>query len=299
MAAKKALDRFVGQDRTVKLLKMEAQKVLLQRTKSPHILLHGCPGVGKTELLEAYAKDAGLVLKSFLCNRELTPKRLTQELLDLDASGYDSLGRRTSHGKMYAIFLDEIDNLQDPACLFRVMTHNEVVLDDASVEWIPHCGILMATNNFDKLPDALMSRLDLTLTLQPYQPEHIQKIIEQSFPDMKAEDVAEVVKRSRNNPRRALKYARGVYGTGIEWFELVGISDTGLESQELAYLDILKHSARPLSLATISNMLGESSRTVAMYERELLSRGLITILSSGRTIVDTQESHRRGPKHWE
>jgi len=115
----------------------------------------------------------------------------------------------------------------------------------------------------------------------------------------------EIGKRSRGNPRLALKYAKRAMDyahanrrkivhmqDALKTFAEFGIDEMGLDRDQRLYLKILLENDGPVGIESLSMRLGEKnvSEVKQLIEPYLWSKGLITSSSRGREL--TEKGHR-------
>jgi len=293
------LSDYIGQENVVKTLKLFIDAVRKRGKPSEHILFYGPPGIGKTTLAYIVANELRGEIK-------VTSGAAITKTGDLAAI-------LTNLKDNDVLFIDEIHRLPKPVeeMLYPVM--EEYALDIVIGKGpsartvrltVPRITIIGATTKLALLSPPLRDRFGLTLRIDFYKTDEIEKILLRSsrllnMPiDKKA--VHEIAKRSRRTPRlanRILKRARDIYDVDKhkiideklidKLFSLLEIDDDGLTKIDRSYLDILanKFSNTPVGVETIASALSEDVQTVEEFIEPYLFRlGFIKKSSRGRSL---------------
>ena len=288
-----SFNMYVGQERIVPLVKAELE------TGKPfrHTLLFGPPGVGKSALCHVLACQSGSLLFEYVASESWKSEQIVKMLLELPIDGYDDKGRPGPNVHHVMLLIDEIHCMRGSAWEAWYSALSDFhVYKGGSPSWVPYFTLLGATNRPEDIPRPFIDRCPLQLHLQPYTDDNIMKIIQTHFPDMNPESAMNVARRSRGIPRRALSFAETVtmHGGSLQIFEVMGITEDGLEPKDQLYIQTLRTADRPLSLGVLSAALGESRRTVQEHiEPYLLSRGYIAIDQAGRQLTTSSTRGRR------
>lgn len=284
-------DQFVGQGRIIPLVKDELH------TGKPfrHTLLFGPPGAGKSALSFLLACQSGSTLIEYIASETWKSEDIVKMLLDLPIEGYDEHGRPGPNAQHIFLLVDELHVMKAWEPWYSALTDFHVYRG-GKPSWTAYFTLIGATNRPEDIPRPFIDRCPLQLHLQPYTDEDVQKIIQAHFPEMSEHTAMDVARRSRGIPRRALSFAETVtmHGGSLQIFEVMGISEDGLEPKDQLYLETLRHSDRPLSLHALAAALGESRKTVQEHiEPYLLQRGYLLIDQSGRQLATKSTRGRR------
>lgn len=253
--------------------------------------------MGKTSLAYCIARALKCQFHEYVVSETWTPDFINDLLLGLSVEGYDAQGRPGSNAVRHLLYLDEFHGLkrQSMDALLRP-TEDLHVFTTSGPSWLPETTFVISTNEPQMVPVALMSRFPLQFALTPYSDSDIAEIVRRNFPDMPKDTAEDVARRSKGTPRLAISFGESIQlykGDAETFFRLRAIDETGLDSRDRAYLDILREADRPLSLNTMSAAMRESPQVVQLIENTLLFKQLIRIGPRGRTLVEQSSRGRR------
>jgi holliday junction DNA helicase RuvB len=285
---------FHGQRRVVENLSLAIEAARKRDELPPPILLSGPPGLGKSTLSKLIAREVG------------SPFRSAQgpSLVDLGSL----IGILADLEKDSILFVDEIHRLPAPmgeilyqaldegAVSIPVVTGERTALVKLHLESFLLVG---ATTEESLLPRPLLSRFSIRERLEYYSIEDLGRLAERAARAMGIEIDAEAAHAlascARGTPRHLLAHlARArdlaqIEGTPItesitrRSLEMAGLDRAGLSATDRRILEILIARGRPLGLRSLSDLLGESPRTLAeVYEPHLLREGYLIRTSRGR-----------------
>jgi Holliday junction DNA helicase RuvB len=287
---------YYGQSHIIPLIKQELSTGKTFR----HTILLGPCGCGKSALSALVAAKCGARLFEYVASDTWKPEQIQKMLLSLPIDGYDSKGMPGKTSSKIVVVVDEVHCMKGACWEAWYTALDSFHIYDARTgkpNWIPYFTLIACSNMVERIPVAFLDRLPLQLYLQPYTDVDVQSIIKANYPDMDMETAMNIARRSRGVPRRALSFAETVtmHAGSLQIFEVMGITEDGLEPKDLRYLEILKQAENPMSLGSMSAAMGESKKTIQDYiEPYLMRRGYIQILpGQGRQLTTNCERGRR------
>lgn len=298
------IEHFIGQKRIVQISRIAIESAWNQKTKLPHMLMQGGPGLGKTELSHILAKEMGCELHEQLAQNIKDPKDLHAFLL-------------TPKDREVCL-LDEIHELPAIAqtTLYRAMENQQIFLDckrgnKSRPLKIANFTILGATTDPQRLLPPLRERFKLVLDYQFYNEQELETILRTRVQQLKweVEDsvFALIAQRGKGVPRIALRLLESVnmltsslnedvvrkdhfYKT----CEIESIDSKGLTGNEVKYLKILYENDGSTRLNVIASRLGLHPKHVStIIEQFLIRDGLATKNNSIRVLTQDGLNHLR------
>ena len=302
----RSIQEYIGQEKAKDNLQIFINAAKMRNEPLDHVLLHGPPGLGKTTL-------AGVIAHEMNVNMRITSGPAIEKPGDLVA-----LLTNLSEGDI--LFLDEIHRLNRAyeEILYPAMedfaidiiigkgpSANSIHLD------LPHFTLIGATTRSGQLTAPLRDRFGVTLRLELYTPDELQKIVERSAQilnvDIEPEGSYEIASRSRGTPRianrllrRVRDYAQvradGVITKAVADAALIGleVDRCGLDSLDRRMMrSIIEfYGGGPVGLDTLAATINEDAVTLEdVYEPYLLQNGFLTRTPRGRCVTRKAYEH--------
>lgn len=275
-----SLSQFVGQRSEVQKIEYAVKVAQKNGTAMEHTEIAGPPGVGKSIIVEAIAKDLqvpyrmtlGTVKKGELNNLLLNLK--DREILHIDEA--HGLGR-----SCVDILLAAVLNRR----VFVTMNHQNVPLP------LQDFTLVLSTTDTYSLDKALRSRMMLSLAFKPYSKAELSQIVEERCKklrwDFDPDILPEIASRGQGIPRIALRLLQSVRRVSqakdsdkiqmhhcTEAIEIEGIDSIGLDREQQECLRILRQG--PARISTVAQRLNVKDLTVSKsIEPYLVEKGLI------------------------
>ena len=299
-------DDFSGQKKVVENLEVFVEAAKYRGEPLDHTLLHGPPGLGKTTLSNIIANELGVGFK------------ITSGPV-LDKPG-DLAGILTSLETNDVLFIDEIHRLS-PVVEEYLYSAMEDYRIDIMIDKGPSARSIQidlnpftlvgATTRSGLLTAPLRARFGITMHLEYYEPETLQKILKRSAYILKVpisdEASMEIARRSRGTPRIANALLRrvrdfaqvkgnGSIDTRITQIALqaLNIDQYGLDEidNKILLTIIDKFKGGPVGVGTIATAIGEDTGTVEeVYEPFLIMEGFIKRTPRGRMVTELAYQH--------
>jgi len=292
---------FPGQTKVKEQLEVYVTAAKKRNEPLGHLLLSGPPGLGKTTLAYIIANEKGTALKS-------SSGPVIQKPGDL-------AGLLTSLQEGDILFIDEIHRLDTSVeeYLYSAMEDFfiDIMLDQGpgarSVRLnLPKFTLIGATTRQGLLSAPLRARFKLSLRLDYYTPEQLQKIVMRSAgilnTSIDEKGAMEISRRSRGTPRIAnnlLAWARdyaqvrsdGVIteDTARKALAMMDIDENGLDEMDQRILETIccNFHGGPVGINSLSAAIGEESGTIEdVYEPYLIQEGYLMRTSQGRVALD-------------
>ncbi len=293
----KTLDDFVGQKKIKEILDISIKATKLRKEPLDHILFYGPPGLGKTTLAYIIANELGVDIK-------VSSGPVLEKASDL-------AGILTNLQRNDVFFVDEIHRLNHV-----VEEYLYPAIEDFKMEIIIDSGpsarslkidlepftMIGATTRAGLLTSPLRARFGLTLRLDYYTIEDINKIIKRSAKllnvSLKDDGAIEIARRSRGTPRVANRLLRRVRDyaqikgngiitkeTAIKALEMLDVDQAGLDEMDKKILMtiIRNYKGGPVGLKTLAVAVGEDAGTIEeLYEPYLVQQGFLDRTMQGR-----------------
>ncbi|MFH2136146.1 MAG: Holliday junction branch migration DNA helicase RuvB [Patescibacteria group bacterium] len=302
----KVLIEYIGQEQIKKNLEIFISAAKKRNEPIEHVLLYGCPGLGKTTLAHVISNEMGAQIR-------ITSGPAIERAGDLAAI-------LTNLGEGDILFIDEIHRLNKVIEEVLYPAMEEYALDLVIGKGpgartvrlnLPRFTIIGATTKVSMISSPLRDRFGATYHLNFYEDEDIGKIISRSAKILNIkidEGAVELLSnRARKTPRvanRILKRVRDyaeVKSNGIitialaeEALENLGVDQFGLDQIDRRILEsiIKKFQGGPVGLNTLSAATGEEQATIEeVYEPYLLQLGFLNRTPRGRVATETAYKH--------
>jgi len=302
----KKLADYIGQDKVKDNLSIFMAAAKKRKEPIEHVLLHGCPGLGKTTLAHIIANEMG-------SNIKITSGPAIEKTGDLAA-----ILTNLANGDI--LFIDEIHRLNKVIEEILYPAMEDFALDIVIGKGLsarilrldlPKFTLIGATTRVSLISSPLRDRFGVNFRLDFYKDEDIEKIISRNahILDIEVDDDActQIAKRARKTPRvanRLLKRVRDfaqVKGNGKISLELANdalakldIDQLGLDEIDRKILLVIaeKFSGGPVGLNTLAAAIGEEMDTIEdIYEPFLMQLGFLSRTPRGRTVTKLGYEH--------
>ncbi len=302
----KSLADYVGQDKIKENLRIFMEAAKKRKEPIEHVLLYGCPGLGKTTLAHIIANEMN-------ANIKVTSGPAIEKAGDLAA-----ILTNLQDGDI--LFIDEIHRLNKliEEVLYPAMEDyclDIVIGKGPSARTLridlPRFTIIGATTRISLISSPLRDRFGNIYHLEFYEENDIEKIITRSAGILKV-DIDElssglIAGRARRTPRianRLLKRVRDfaeVKGDGRISAKLAGkamdmleVDNYGLDEVDRKILKAIieKFNGGPVGLNTIAAATSEEEATIEdIYEPFLIQLGFLNRTPRGRVATEKAYEH--------
>jgi len=302
----KRLDEYIGQRRTIELLRISIAAARGRGEPLEHILFHGPPGLGKTTLAFVIAAEMGRNIRVTSGPAIARPADLMSDLTNLEEGDL--------------LFIDEIHRLSAVVQEFIYPAMEDFKVDFTVGEGqfartinlpLKRFTLIGATTRAGLLSAPMRGRFGITHHLDFYEPADLQTILTRSAGILgipaEPDALMEIARRARGTPRVANRLlcrvrdyaqvkAQGKISTAVAKaaLELWGVDPLGLDDLDRMVLRmIIEHyDGGPVGIEAIAATLNEETDTlVDVVEPFLLKTGFLGRTKRGRVALAAAWKH--------
>ena len=306
----KTIGEYIGQEKAKDNLSVFIGAAKMRGEPLDHVLLHGPPGLGKTTLAAVIANEMGVNMRITSGPAIEKPGDLVAMLTNLNEGDILFVDEIHRLNRAYEeILYPAMEDYAIDIILGKGPSANSIHLD------LPHFTLIGATTRSGQLTAPLRDRFGVTLRLELYTPEELQRIVQRSAGILNVkivpEGAYEIASRSRGTPRIANRLLRRVRDYAMVRADGVitrDIADKALLSLEVDKLGldaldrrmlrsiIEYYGGGPVGLETLAATINEEAVTLEdVYEPYLLQRGFLTITPRGRCVTPKAYTHLGSP----